>query len=208
MRKAVKILGVVLLVGMFASCLPKGDKEEATTATPVTITVPDVVNMPSDQGQSMMKTAQLTPVVSVLEGTDATGMDGSWIIVSQDPASGTLLDVSVDSATVNLVVTPPVVPVEAPPAVVELPAPEPVVEAPAPVVEAPPVVMEPEPEPAPVFEAPPAPAPVEPIAPTAPQVSYKNCDEVRAAGAAPIYSGTPGYEKKLDRDGDGIGCDT
>lgn len=38
-------------------------------------------------------------------------------------------------------------------------------------------------------------------------ISYKNCDAVRAAGAAPIYRGEPGYSKKLDRDGDGIGCE-
>ena len=38
-------------------------------------------------------------------------------------------------------------------------------------------------------------------------VSYKNCDAVRAAGAAPIHEGQPGYSKKLDRDGDGIACD-
>jgi hypothetical protein len=31
---------------------------------------------------------------------------------------------------------------------------------------------------------------------------------VRAAGAAPIYAGTPGYGTHLDRDNDGIGCDT
>ncbi len=37
--------------------------------------------------------------------------------------------------------------------------------------------------------------------------SYKNCAAVRAAGAAPIYAGQPGYSRKLDRDGDGIGCE-
>ncbi|WP_313816229.1 excalibur calcium-binding domain-containing protein [Citricoccus sp.] len=36
---------------------------------------------------------------------------------------------------------------------------------------------------------------------------YKNCDAVRAAGAAPIRAGQPGYSRKLDRDGDGIGCE-
>lgn len=36
---------------------------------------------------------------------------------------------------------------------------------------------------------------------------YANCDAVRAAGAAPIYLGQPGYEKHLDRDGDGVGCE-
>ncbi len=37
--------------------------------------------------------------------------------------------------------------------------------------------------------------------------SYENCDAVRAAGAAPIHRGEPGYESKLDRDGDGVGCE-
>ena len=38
-------------------------------------------------------------------------------------------------------------------------------------------------------------------------VSYENCDAVRAAGAAPIRSGEPGYAPHLDRDGDGVGCE-
>jgi hypothetical protein len=36
---------------------------------------------------------------------------------------------------------------------------------------------------------------------------YQNCDAVRAAGAAPIRAGDPGYSRKLDRDGDGVGCE-
>ncbi|WP_245953519.1 excalibur calcium-binding domain-containing protein [Arthrobacter silvisoli] len=48
--------------------------------------------------------------------------------------------------------------------------------------------------------------PAVPAAPPA-AVYYKNCTEARAAGAAPVYEGTPGYGKHLDRDGDGIGCD-
>jgi hypothetical protein len=35
---------------------------------------------------------------------------------------------------------------------------------------------------------------------------YANCDEARAAGAAPVYEGDPGYSRALDRDGDGVGC--
>lgn len=38
-------------------------------------------------------------------------------------------------------------------------------------------------------------------------VYYQNCDAVRAAGAAPILAGQPGYSSKLDRDGDGVGCE-
>lgn len=36
---------------------------------------------------------------------------------------------------------------------------------------------------------------------------YRNCDAARAAGAAPIYRGEPGYRAALDRDGDGIACE-
>ncbi|MFJ3973885.1 excalibur calcium-binding domain-containing protein [Streptomyces sp. NPDC090021] len=39
-------------------------------------------------------------------------------------------------------------------------------------------------------------------------VSYKNCAAVRAAGAAPIRRGEPGYGRHLDRDGDGVGCES
>ena len=58
------------------------------------------------------------------------------------------------------------------------------------------------PAPAPIVEAP-DPAPVEQPA----GAYYANCDAVRAAGAAPILAGQPGYSRKLDRDGDGVGCE-
>ena len=38
-------------------------------------------------------------------------------------------------------------------------------------------------------------------------VYYKNCAAVRAAGAAPLYRGQPGYGTHLDSDGDGIACE-
>ncbi|MEQ8146002.1 excalibur calcium-binding domain-containing protein [Streptomyces sp. OP7] len=36
---------------------------------------------------------------------------------------------------------------------------------------------------------------------------YENCDAARAAGAAPVHRGDPGYGSHLDRDGDGVGCE-
>lgn len=36
---------------------------------------------------------------------------------------------------------------------------------------------------------------------------YANCDEAKAAGAAPLYAGEPGYRPGLDRDGDGVACE-
>jgi Protein of unknown function (DUF1524)/Excalibur calcium-binding domain len=71
---------------------------------------------------------------------------------------------------------------------------------PAPPAPTPVVVPPPAPEP-----APPAPAPEAPAPPA--DVYYANCDAVRAAGAAPIHVGEPGYSTKLDRDGDGVGCE-
>ena len=37
--------------------------------------------------------------------------------------------------------------------------------------------------------------------------SFSNCSEARAAGAAPVRRGDPGYGTHLDRDNDGIGCE-
>lgn len=36
---------------------------------------------------------------------------------------------------------------------------------------------------------------------------YLNCAAARAAGAAPLYAGEPGYRSKLDRDNDGVACE-
>lgn len=38
-------------------------------------------------------------------------------------------------------------------------------------------------------------------------VYFANCSAARAAGAAPVRAGDPGYARRLDRDGDGIGCE-
>ncbi|WP_239987549.1 excalibur calcium-binding domain-containing protein [Sphingosinithalassobacter portus] len=38
-------------------------------------------------------------------------------------------------------------------------------------------------------------------------VYYPNCAAARAAGAAPIRRGQPGYRQALDRDNDGIACE-
>ena len=38
-------------------------------------------------------------------------------------------------------------------------------------------------------------------------VYYANCAAARAAGAAPVRRGDPGYARHLDQDGDGVGCE-
>lgn len=36
---------------------------------------------------------------------------------------------------------------------------------------------------------------------------FPNCAAARAAGAAPVRRGDPGYGRHLDRDNDGVGCE-
>ncbi|WP_285250460.1 excalibur calcium-binding domain-containing protein [Pseudarthrobacter sp. fls2-241-R2A-168] len=64
------------------------------------------------------------------------------------------------------------------------------------------------PAPAPAAPAPvvPAPAPA-PAVPAPAAAYYANCAAAKAAGAAPVRAGMPGYGRHLDRDGDGIGCE-
>ncbi|MFD4158542.1 excalibur calcium-binding domain-containing protein [Streptomyces hydrogenans] len=101
------------------------------------------------------------------------------------------------------------------------PTPEPTTQAPT--TEAPTPTPEPTteaPEPAPTTPKPAKPKPVqttqppetaepepEPTEDAGSSVYYANCSAVRAAGAAPIRVGDPGYSRKLDRDGDGVACE-
>jgi hypothetical protein len=69
---------------------------------------------------------------------------------------------------------------------------------------APPPPPPPPPPPAPA----PAPAPVPAPAPApVPEAHYANCAAARAAGAAPLHAGQPGYRAGLDRDSDGVACE-
>lgn len=47
----------------------------------------------------------------------------------------------------------------------------------------------------------------QPTAKPSSRITYSSCSEARAAGAAPVYVGTPGYSRELDRDGDGVACE-
>lgn len=60
----------------------------------------------------------------------------------------------------------------------------------------------------------PSPAPAESTVPVAPpevtrpaSVYYASCAAAKAAGAAPLHRGEPGYRSGLDRDGDGTACE-
>ncbi|MBO0853191.1 MAG: excalibur calcium-binding domain-containing protein [Nocardia sp.] len=72
----------------------------------------------------------------------------------------------------------------------------------------------PRPTPAPATTAAPPPAsapqPSTPVAgPTSSvrKVYYKSCKQAKAAGAAPLHKGDPGYRKGLDDDHNGTACE-
>jgi Protein of unknown function (DUF1524)/Excalibur calcium-binding domain len=137
-----------------------------------------------------------------------------WVTQAEhDAMAGILTDCSGQLAPTNQ--QEPVAPAPAPAAA----EPAPVVAAPAPAAPAPaPAVVAPAPAPAApaapapvaVAPAPVAPAPVVP-APAAPAPAaayYANCAAAKAAGAAPLYAGSPGYRAGLDRDSDGVACES
>lgn len=137
-----------------------------------------------------------------------------YVVTAQDPGKGK----AATSKTIKLTAKAKVAPTPSPSPTTKSPSPTPTTTSPTPT---------PTPEPEPTSEAPaPAPEPAQPgrqeeaPAPAVvhqeqrapapapePEVFYKNCAAARAAGAAPIYRGQPGYRSKLDADGDGIACD-
>jgi Excalibur calcium-binding domain len=70
------------------------------------------------------------------------------------------------------------------------------------------LLMEPlEPLPVSTASAPSPPPAAPPAASPNTDVYYQNCTAARAAGAAPIQIGEPGYRTALDRDNDGVACE-
>jgi hypothetical protein len=75
------------------------------------------------------------------------------------------------------------------------------------VVAAPPATR-PAPTSYPPVEAPPTLPPVGLLMPPIPSnVYYATCAAARAAGAAPLHVGDPGYRREFDTNGDGVACE-
>jgi hypothetical protein len=135
-----------------------------------------------------------------------------WVTQAEHDAMASILtDCSGQLAPTNQ--QEPVAPAPAPAAAEPAPvvaAPAPAAPAPAPAVVVPAPAAPAAPAPVAVAPAPVAPAPVVP-APAAPAPAaayYANCAAAKAAGAAPLYAGSPGYRAGLDRDSDGVACES
>ena len=189
---------VIALAPILAGCEDSSAHESssasptATTATtPVMIEVPDVVGMKDDAAAVALKEAGLTssPSYTDADGEDSVWNSSDWSVTSQDPAAGErvpadqaiTLTVNDDSAEAAASAS---------------------ASASAAAAEASEQAVQDEPA-----------QPEEPA--QRPQQDpkkststyYANCTEAKAAGAAPMYEGDPGYRSGLDRDHDGIACD-
>lgn len=195
---------VIALAPILAGCEDSSAHESssasptATTATtPVMIEVPDVVGMKGDAAAVALKEAGLTssPSYTDADGEDSVWNSSDWSVTSQDPAAGErvpadqaiTLTVNDDSAEAAASAS-----ASASAAAAEASA---SAEASEQAVQDEPAQPE---EPAQRPQQDPK---------KSTSTYYANCTEAKAAGAAPMYEGDPGYRSGLDRDHDGIACE-
>lgn len=193
-RLAAMIAGTVVVAGALSAC---------------ELSVPNVVGLALPEAVSKLEGSGYRHVAVVDEfGTaiEESHYEDGFKVTAQDAVgegvstSSTITLTVTESAVASLVMTPDESPSatpepEATPETEGTPEPEPASEEPTEASDAPEVEEEP---------APPAPAP-QPV--RAPTQMYSSCAQARAAGAAPLYEGDPGYNPRLDRDKDGVACE-
>ena len=193
-RLAAMIAGTVVVAGALSAC---------------ELSVPNVVGLALPEAVSKLEGSGYRHVAVVDEfGTtiEESHYEDGFKVKAQDAGgegvstSSTITLTVTESAVASLVMTPDESPSatpepEATPETEATPEPEPASEEPQEASDAPEVEEEP---------APPAPAP-QPV--RAPTQMYSSCAQARAAGAAPLYEGDPGYNPRLDRDKDGVACE-
>lgn len=225
--KLQKTLALAVLAGLLLTgCGGKqADVEPAAAATAVataaeSVTVPRVVGLTLDKATEQLEgLAFEVEAVDTVEGKSIL-LEENWQVVSQDPTGGKAADrgsvvklgvkslevLAAEKAAAEKAVAEKaaVEAAAAATAAAEKAAAEQAAAAQAAAEQAARDAAAKQAQQIPAAPAPVVPAPVAPAPVAAP---FANCTAARAAGAAPVYAGTPGYGKHLDRDGDGIGCD-
>jgi hypothetical protein len=161
---------------------------------PALLTVPNVVGMADPQAREVLAAAGFTNVVLGPSTGSVAGV-AAGTVTTQLPGAAALAAAG-DPIVLGEADAPPVpaaAPAAAPPVVEEPVADAPRVDAPRPLVAAP---------------RPAAPAPVVEAPSSRGSAYYANCSAAKAAGAAPLHAGEPGYRSGLDRDGDGVACES
>lgn len=200
-RLAAMIVGTVLVAGALSAC---------------ELSVPNVVGLALPEAVSKLEGSGYRHVAVVDEfgaTIEESHYEDGFKVTAQDAVgegvstSSTITLTVAENAVASLVMTPDESPSTTPepeatpepevtPETEATPEPEPASEEPTQASDGPAAVEE---EP-----AAPAPAPQPARAPTQ---MYATCAQARAAGAAPLYEGDPGYNPRLDRDKDGVACE-
>lgn len=176
--------------------------------------IPDVVGQDLPAAVKTLNDAGYKSISMQDENGKILYNSADYVVTAQDPAKGK----TATSKTIKLTAKAKVKPTPSPTPTTKSPSPTPTTTSPTPTPTPEPTSEAPAPAPEPAQpghqEQAPAPAPAvvheeqrAPAPAPEPEVFYKNCAAARAAGAAPIYRGQPGYRSKLDADGDGIACD-
>lgn len=174
--------------------------------------IPDVVGQDLPAAVKTLNEAGYKSISMYDESGKILYSSEDYVVTAQDPAQGK----TATSKTIKLTAKAKVKPTPSPTPTTKSPSPTPTTTSPTPTPTPEPTSEAPAPAPEPAQpghqEQAPAPAVVHqeqraPAPAPEPEVFYKNCAAARAAGAAPIYRGQPGYRSKLDADGDGIACD-
>ena len=181
---------VIVLVPAVSGCDDSAAHEaapaSAAATTPAAVEVPDVVGMKGDAAADALKKAGLSksPSYTDADGEESVWAPGNWSVTAQDPAAGEQVPADQEiTLTVNHDSADAAASASAAAEATEQAAQEEPAQPEAP-------AQEPQSEPEEQADA-----------------YYANCTEAKAAGAAPMYRGSPGYRADLDRDDDGIACD-
>ena len=198
---------VIVLAPAAAGCDDSAAHEaapaSAAATTPAAVEVPDVVGMKGDDAADALKKAGLSkgPSYTDTDGEESVRDPGNWSVTAQNPAAGEqvpadqviTLTVNHDSADAAASASASAAAEAAASAAASASA-SAAAEAAASAAAEQPAQEQPaqEPQSEPEEQA---------------RTYYANCTEAKAAGAAPLYQGEPGYRDKLDRDHDGIACE-
>ena len=202
---------VIVLVPAVSGCDDSAAHEaapaSAAATTPAAVEVPDVVGMKGDDAADALKKAGLSksPSYTDADGEESVWAPGNWSVTAQDPAAGErvpadqaiTLTVNHDSADAAASASAAA---EASASAAAEASASAAAEAAEQAAQEEPAQGEPAQPEAPAQE--PQSEPEEQA-----DAYYANCTEAKAAGAAPMYRGSPGYRADLDRDHDGIACD-
>ncbi|WP_454930805.1 excalibur calcium-binding domain-containing protein [Actinomyces israelii] len=214
---------VIVLAPAAAGCDDSAAHEaapaSAAATTPAAVEVPDVVGMKGDDAADALKKAGLSkgPSYTDTDGEESVRDPGNWSVTAQNPAAGEqvpadqviTLTVNHDSADAAASASASAAAEAAASAAASASA-SAAAEAAASAAASASASAAAEAAASAAAEQPAQEQPAqEPQSEPEEQARtyYANCTEAKAAGAAPLYRGEPGYRDKLDRDHDGIACE-